>query len=196
LLLQQIGATFELTLVDRNSEGQKSPDYLRLNPTGRIPTLRHDDLVIFESAAICLYLCEQHPEAQLLPPPASAARAHCYQWLIYLTNTLQAALMIYIYPQQHCDPPTHSDAIVRAQESRITAMLSLLNQELGTADYLIDNSLSVCDFFLFMLSLWATNLSKPPLSFDNLNRYLCQLATLPAVIEVCQRESISLAAFD
>lgn len=53
-------------LVDRETEAQKSEQYLALNPMGRIPTLVDADLVLFESPAICLYLAEQHPEAKLI----------------------------------------------------------------------------------------------------------------------------------
>ena len=58
LLLAETHADFSLVLVDRNSNAQKSKEYLKLNPAGRIPTLVHDDLVIFESPAICIYICE------------------------------------------------------------------------------------------------------------------------------------------
>ncbi|WP_348650733.1 glutathione S-transferase N-terminal domain-containing protein [Thalassomonas sp. RHCl1] len=61
MLLKEIGAEHELILVDRKSEQQKSSEYLKLNPTGRIPTLVDGDLVIAESAAICLHLCDSHP---------------------------------------------------------------------------------------------------------------------------------------
>ena len=59
VVLEALGVDYELRLVDRKSNAHKTSDYLRLNPTGRIPTLVHNDLVLFESSAICLYLCEQ-----------------------------------------------------------------------------------------------------------------------------------------
>lgn len=56
MVLAEMGVDFELVLVDRKTNAQKSADYLLLNPTGRIPTLIDQDIVIFESAAICLHL--------------------------------------------------------------------------------------------------------------------------------------------
>ena len=83
-MLEEIGAPFELRLVDRKSEGQKDPDYMKLNPMGRIPTLVDGELVLFESAAICLHLADMHPEAGLVPALGTAQRAHCYKWLMFL----------------------------------------------------------------------------------------------------------------
>ena len=56
LLLVETQADYELKLVDRNANAQKSEEYLKLNPAGRIPTLVHDGLVLFESPAICIYI--------------------------------------------------------------------------------------------------------------------------------------------
>ena len=58
LLLAETHAEYSLKLVDRGSNAQKSKEYLKLNPAGRIPTLVHGDLVLFESPAICIYICE------------------------------------------------------------------------------------------------------------------------------------------
>jgi glutathione S-transferase len=67
ILLNEIGTSFELALVDRSSDAQRSAAYLRLNPNGRIPTLVDDDLVIYETAAIVLHLVDRFPEANLAP---------------------------------------------------------------------------------------------------------------------------------
>ena len=67
ILLEEAGCDFELVLVDRKLERQKSVEYLRLNPNGRIPVLVSGELVLFESAAICLYIADLFPEARLVP---------------------------------------------------------------------------------------------------------------------------------
>ena len=60
ILLEEIGADYELVLVDRNKNEQKSPAYLKLNPAGRIPVLVDGGLVLYEAAAICLHLADRH----------------------------------------------------------------------------------------------------------------------------------------
>jgi glutathione S-transferase len=195
LVLVEMGVDFELILVDRKSSQQKSADYLRLNPTGRIPTLVETnadskETVIFESAAICLYLCENNPQCNLVPKHSNE-RAKFFQWLFYLNSSLQPELMVYFYPQKHTTDQ-NIRAIVEAQEIRISEMFSLIDKELENKEFLVGSSVSVCDYFLFMLSHWASGLSKPPLSFPELGRYLRKISKREAVISVCKTEGTSL----
>ena len=72
--LEEIGRPFEIRKVERNENGLSPPDYLAVNPLGRVPALVDDDgLVLWESAAITIHLADKHPEAKLLPPPGPAA---------------------------------------------------------------------------------------------------------------------------
>ena len=62
MLLEEIGAKHELVLVERATNSQKSPQYLKINPTGRIPALEDGSLTLFEAAAIVLHIADAHPE--------------------------------------------------------------------------------------------------------------------------------------
>ncbi|HEY0845691.1 MAG TPA: glutathione S-transferase N-terminal domain-containing protein [Noviherbaspirillum sp.] len=79
MLLEELGVPYELVLVDREQNAHKQADYLKLNPTGRIPVLIDRDLVLFETAAICLHLVDRHPEAGLAPAVGTAERAEFYK---------------------------------------------------------------------------------------------------------------------
>lgn len=193
---QKLDVDFELVLVDRKLDAQKSADYMLLNPAGRIPTLVDGDLVVFESAAICMHLCEQNPQAKLMPEIGDPDRPLCHQWLMYLTNTLQAELMIYFYPQKYVTDKAVCAEIVTVQQTRIADCLQLLDDALAGKDYLVGNRVGVCDYFLLMLAIWADEIEKPPLSFANLKRYLCQLVKLDAVQAVCKKENIGLDEYE
>lgn len=194
-VLEQIKANFELVLVDRKSNAQKSAEYLALNPTGRIPTLVDSGQAISESSAICIHLAESHPQANLIPELGNADRPKFFQWIMYLTNTVQAELMLYFYPQNHSDEQANLPAIVATQEQRLIEMLTLLDQELARKDYLVGSQLTVCDFYLFMLSVWADELKQPPLAFEHLSKYLKKMAKLEAVRKVCAKENLSLTDY-
>ncbi|TQV88317.1 glutathione S-transferase family protein [Aliikangiella coralliicola] len=194
-VLEELGVDFELLLVDRKSNAQKSADYMALNPTGRIPTLVDGDLILFESPAICIYLAEKHPESHLIPKQGSAERALFFQWMMYLTNTLQAELMLYFYPQRHTNAENTATQIAEAQEQRITEIFALLDSELKNRDYLVGDNLTVCDHFLMMLAVWADEIKKPPLQFENLSRYLKKLSRRKAIKHVCEKENLSLAEY-
>ena len=81
ILLEELGIEYQRILVDRTQNAQKMTAYLQLNPNGLIPVLVDGDLVIYESAAICLHLCDTHPQARFAPDVGTPERAHFYKWL-------------------------------------------------------------------------------------------------------------------
>ncbi|MDO8372736.1 MAG: glutathione S-transferase family protein, partial [Polaromonas sp.] len=131
IVLEEIGVPYQRVLVDRLQNAHKAPEYLKLNPNGLIPVLVDGDLVLYETAAICLHLSDRHPEAGLVPPLGTAERAHFYKWLMWLTNTLQATLMTYFYPERSVAAGNAAGAVeVKAQaEAKIGAMLDQLDAE-------------------------------------------------------------------
>ena len=82
MLLEELGVPFELKRVARDVGAHKQPEYLQLNPNGLIPVLVDGDLVLYETAAICLHLVDTHPAAGLAPSVGTAERAHFYKWLV------------------------------------------------------------------------------------------------------------------
>lgn len=193
-VLESLNLEFEAILLDRRSNAHKSAEYLALNPSGKIPTLVNKTLVITESAAICLYLAEQHPQSNLVPPVSAPERALCYQWLMFLTNTLQAEIMIAEYPSRYVEPEKESHLIAN-QGKRIEALLIQIDKQLANNKYLIGEQLSICDYYLFMLAIWADEQKSPPLSFQHFSRYLKEMAQQEAVIKVCHKEGFSLADY-
>src|SRR6201988_4904188 len=111
-VLEELGLSYDLVLGDRAKNAQKSQDYLKINPNGRIPTLVDGDLVLFEAAAIVLHLVDQHPEAGLAPKVGTPARAKFYQWMTFLTNSLQEELMIWQYPERLTGDDAAATAVV------------------------------------------------------------------------------------
>jgi glutathione S-transferase len=195
LLLVETQVDYALRLVDRSSNAQKSERYLKLNPSGRIPTLVHDDLVLFESTAICIYICELDTSSRFMPPLGDSNRPLFFQWLAYLNNTLQAEYMLWRYSETHTTDAKSIAGIKAAQDQRLTGILTLLDEELGKKRFLLGDKISACDHFLFMLALWCENLSRPTASFANLLRFMCELSQRPAVQRVCDIENISLSCY-
>ncbi len=195
MLLAEMQLDYELVLVDRKTEAQKNSEYLKLNPTGRIPTLVIEGEPIYESAAICLFLCERHPEKNMMHAAGSIERARFYQWLSYLNASLQPELMVYFYPQKHTAATSGYEEIKQAQENRVTQMFALIDQELKGKTFLLGDKISACDFVLFMLLHWGSGLKQPPLSFPNLGRYLRAMAQRESIKSVCAIEGTSLGAY-
>ena len=165
---------------------------MKLNPAGRIPTLVHDELVLFESPAICIYICELDAESRFIPPAGHPDRPLFFQWLTYLNNTLQAEYMFWRYADRHSPDAKCVEGIRAAQEPRLAGIPTLLDQELAGKPFLLGNTLSGCDHFLFMLSLWCENLPRSPTSYSNLHRFMGEMSSRPAVQKVCEIEDIDL----
>jgi Glutathione S-transferase len=194
-LLHHVKADYELLLVDKTSNAQKSADYLKLNPAGRIPTLVVDEQPIFESPAICMHICELHPESKLMPPIGHSQRPLFYQWLAFLNNTLQAELMVRYYPHRYTNDEATIPNVVAAQDDRIADALSIINDQLEHNEYLLGDKLTACDYFLFMLSEWSLLIEKSPLTFEYLAAYLKRLCSNPTIKAVCDMEEIDLTPF-
>ena len=193
MMLEEIGKEYQLVLVDRAIDAQKSGEYLKINPNGRIPTLVNGDLVLFESAAIVLYLADQHPEAGLAPAVGTAERAKFYQWLTFLTNSLQEELMIWQYPDRLAGTNVAAVEIVtRGAEARASAYLDVIEQHLkANGPFFLGDRLSAGDFYLVMLSRWARPMARPPRSRPAIARLLDKLTALPSVRRAYEREGIT-----
>lgn len=191
-VLEALTLDFELVLVDRKANAQKSDAYLALNPQGKIPTLVEGDLVLFETSAICIHLAESVPSSNLMPQVGTQERAKCLQWMMYFTNTLQAETMMYFYPDRYAKTNEGALSISEIAEQRMTGIWTMINTELEGKSFLLGENISVCDFFLFMLAVWSDELKKPPLAYGTISGYLKNLAKQPAIIKVCEKEGLSL----
>lgn len=193
MVLEELGQAHELVLVDRGKNGQKSREYLAINPNGRIPTLVDGERVLFEAAAIVLYLVDQHPEGNLAPRIGTPERAKFYQWLIFLTNSLQEELMIWQYPDRLSGAEAAATDIVRrGAERRAGAYLDVIEQHLeANGPLFLGDKLTAADFYLVMLARWARPMSSPPRSRPNIARLLDMVTALPAVRRAYEREGVT-----
>ena len=89
-MLEEIGQPYHTELVDYATT-MKAPNYLAINPMGKVPSLRHGDTIVTEGAAICAYLADAFPEAGLAPPPGDRLRGPYYRWLFFAAGPVEAA---------------------------------------------------------------------------------------------------------
>lgn len=196
IVLEEIGMPYQRVLVDRMQNAHKAPDYLRFNPNGLIPVLVDGGLVMYETAAICLHLCDTHPEAALAPPLGTAERAHFYKWLIWLTNTLQASLITYFYSERSVAPGNAGGAAeVKAQaEVKIGSMLDQLDAELARhgGPWFAGEKYSALDAYVLTLCRWTRNFQSPAArTRPHLGPYLQRMLARPAVLRVFEAEQLA-----
>lgn len=196
LLLQEMGIPFALVLVDRTVDAHKAPAYLALNPNGLIPALTDGDLVLYETAAICLHLCDTYPQSGLAPMLGTVERAHFYKWLMWLTNTLQTALIAYFYPHRWVDEG-NADGVAQVKahaQSKIDGMLDQLDAELARhgGPWFMGEAFTALDPYVFTLCRWTRNFSaRPARSLPHVGPYLQRVLARPATQRVMAVEQLS-----
>lgn len=194
-LLNEIGTPFELALIDRATEAHKQPAYLALNPNGLIPVLVDGDLVLYETVAILMHLADRFPDAALAPPLGSAERAHYYKWGFWLSNTLQAMLMHYFYPERMVDAGNSDGTaqVKRAAEARVGPMLDLLGAQFAHGQpWLLGERYSALDPMAFLMCRWTRGFAgRPARAVPALLPYLQRMVERPALRQTIAAEGLA-----
>ena len=195
-LLHEIGVPFRLQLVDRARAEHKGAAYLKLNPNGTIPVLVDDGLVLYETAAIAMHLADRFPQARLAPAVGTAERAQFYKWMVWLTNTLQARLMHYFYPDRLvAEGNAEGAAQVKARaEHDIVGMLQQLDDLLAShsGPWLLGADYGAADVFAAMLGRWTRGFeSRPARDFAQLGPWLQRVIERPALQRTLAGEGLA-----
>lgn len=195
ILLRELGVPFELVVVDRQSGAHKSAAYLKLNPNGLIPVLQDGDLVLYETAAICLHLVDTHPRAGLAPAVGTVERAHFYKWLVWLSATLQSALITYFYPDRCVDAGNSGGAeqVMVHARTKIGDMLAQIDAQLAShgGPWLLGERYSALDPYAFMLCRWTRGFStRPARDYAHIGPYLARVLARPAVAKAVEVEQL------
>lgn len=90
-MLEEVGQPYETVLLEYGTT-MKAPDYLAINPMGKVPAIKHGDTVVTEGAAICAYLADVFPDAGLAPPPGNLLRGPYYRWMFFAAGPVEAAV--------------------------------------------------------------------------------------------------------
>lgn len=191
-MINEIGAPAEFILVDDEKNEQKSAAYMKLNPHARVPTLIYDDgKVMYESAAICQFLTERHPEAKLAPALGHADRPLYLQWMAYLTNTPQEALMQWWHAENYLDSAADQAKLKAKAEERLGKMWTFLDGELAKkGPNLCGGTFYACDYFLVMLIRWTRSMPKPGHTYPHLNALVKATMARPAYAKMLKDQGI------
>lgn len=199
IVLEELGVPYERLTVDREAREHKSPAYLALNPNGLIPVLQDGALVVYETAAIALHLADTHPHAALMPAVGTPERAHAYQWLIWLTNALQATLLVYYYPERWVAEGNAGGAaeVQGRAEARIGGLLDQLEAECARrgGPWFLGEHLSVLDAYVFTLCHWTAGWPAGTAMRPSLHAYLQRVLQRPAVQRVLVTEGTQAPYF-
>jgi glutathione S-transferase len=190
-LLIELGVAHELRQLDFARGEQKSPEYLAINPAGRVPALLLDGQVLTESAAIAMHLADLHPQAGFAPVPGTAARGDYYRWMCFCVYTLMPAYRSWFYPHEPAGE-AHSEAVKQRAREQLEAAWQQVADQLSVAGpYLLGEKLSAVDFMLTMLMRWSRNMPRPSDRWPVLAAHAACMKARPAFAEMYRREGIT-----
>jgi glutathione S-transferase len=178
--LRELGVDFEFVPVNLMAGEHQRPEFLALNPAGKVPVLVDGDLAIPESAAIVLYLAEKHPEKGLMPTNLKQ-RAQVYRWVMFAMTELEQPLWrmvkhTFLYPEDKRLPQD-----IELARADFTAMAAVLERHMEGRQFIVGDRITVADCVTAYLMDWA-NEHHLLEGFPNLSAYLKRMyarATAP-----------------
>ncbi len=141
--LEEAGIAYNLKEIDMRAKEHKSPEYLKINPNGKVPALTDGDLTLFESMAINFYIAEAY-KSELLGKDIPA-KALVRQWSFWAVSELQSPL-IEIFIQKVFIPEEKRDhKIIETSLNKLPNLFNILNSALNEKKYLVENQFSLAD---------------------------------------------------
>ena len=174
-MLEEVGQPYRTELLDYGTT-MKAPAYLAINPMGKVPAIRHGDIVVTEGAAICAYLADAFPEARLAPLPGDRLRGPYYRWLFFAAGPLEAAVsnkaMGFVVPEER-------ERMIGY--GRLEQVIDALEAAVSHGEYLVGDSFTAADVYVgshIDFGMQFGTIEKRP-AFE---RYRQRLSTRPAAL--------------
>jgi glutathione S-transferase len=176
-MLQELGVDFQAVSVDLTAGEHRRPEFLELNPAGKVPVLVDGDRVLNESVAIVLYLADKYPERGLMPADLRL-RAEAYRWMLFALTELEQPLWriarhTALYPPQDRLP---ADAALARRD--FLPMAAVLEQHLKDRTYVAGDRLTAADFVVAYTLDWADEAQLLG-EFPALRAYLARMYARP-----------------
>ena len=193
VLLEEIGKPYDLQKIDGAKQEQYGPDFVKLNPKSKVPTLQRDDgSVLTEFPAIATWLARKNPEKGLLPSDADG-EASALEAMDYAVSTMHMQGFSRMFRPANYAPTEADHDTVKARGKEIMEKgLSLMDKALEGKEYLT-GKFSIADAALFYVEFWASGRMKMPLP-KNCAAHYERMKSRPAVKRVLEQEGLAAAA--
>ena len=170
-MLEEVGADYEQVILDYGTT-MKGPDYLAVNPMGKVPAIVHRGQVVTEGAAICAYLADAFPEAGLAPHEEE--RAAYYRWLFFAAGPVESAITNKFLKVEVAD-----DQRAMAGYGSYDQVVDVLDREIATRDFVCGDRFTAADVYFGSQIIWGVNFGSLP-KRDSFMPYVERLTARPA----------------
>lgn len=186
-MLEEVGQPYETVVLDYATT-MKSADYLAINPMGKVPAIRHGETAVTEGAAICAYLADAFPQAQLAPPSGDKLRGPYYRWLFFGAGPVEA-----MASNQAMGWVAPADKRAMLGYGSREAVLDALEQAVGKREYLAGDRFTAADLYIGAQIGWGLQfgtIDKRP-AFE---AYAGRMLSRPAAVRAREIDDALIAA--
>jgi glutathione S-transferase len=188
LALEMSGLEYEARRVDFAKNEQRSPEFLAINPKGRVPALATEHGVLTENPAILVYICQRRPEANLAPLGDPFAFARLQSFNSYLSSTVHVAHAHRYRGYRWADAPDAIEAMKQKVPQNMRDCFRLIEEELLQGPWVMGATLSVADLYLFTIGRWLPGDEVDINEFPRVADHAKRIQDLPAVQRVLARQ--------
>jgi glutathione S-transferase len=189
IALEEVGAAYSTVRVDFATTQQQSPEYLRINPKGRVPALITDRGILTETPAMLAFVAQSFPTAKLAPIDDPFAFARAQEFNAYLCSTLHIAHAHRMRGHRWVD--ADDKAAIAAMQKKVpqsvTACFDLIEKEMLKGPWVMGEHYTICDPYLFTLAQWleadGVDPARIPRVIDHRHRVGERTATRKAIAE-------------
>lgn len=186
ILLEELGADYQLQVVNMKTGEQRQSTYLAINPMGKVPAVRHGDALVTEQVAVFLYLADLYPEANLAPPPSDMRRGPYLRWMAFYGSCFEPALIDRAMKREAAAAST-------SPYGDFDTMFKTLTDQLGRGPYLLGDRFSAVDVLWGTALTWTTKFGLVP-ETPVIRAYMDRVNARPAVARVRQIDAELAAA--
>lgn len=181
IALEEAGAAFEPVRIDFSRNEQRQGDYLRINPKGRVPALATQKGILTETPAILFYIAQTHPAAKLAPLDDPFALGRIQAFNSYLCSTVHVAHAHRLRGNRWADDPVALADMKRKVPQSVGDCFSLIETEMFAGPFVMGETLTICDPYLYTLATWLEGDGVDPARFPKILAHRERMAARPAV---------------
>lgn len=180
-LLEELGAPYELKVINLKAGEQRQSAYLAINPLGKVPAIRHRGALVTEQVAIFLYLADQFPATGLTPPIGAATRGPYLRWMVYYAACYEPALVDQAMKREPAP-------LAMSTYGNFDSMLGTVVAQLAGSPYLLGDSVSAADILWGMALQWGTMFKIVPTT-PVIANYVARVTARPSFAKVAAMDA-------
>ena len=191
IALEEAGAAFETRWVDFGAAEQTKPEYLKINPKGRVPALVTEHGVLTETPAILAYIAQRYPEAGVAPLDDPFAFAELQAFMSYLCATVHVAHAHRARGYRWADDPAAFEAMKKKVPQSVGACFALIEKGMLRGPWVMGDAYTIADPYLFTLARWMEVDGVDPNAFPRVLDHRDRMAERPAVRRALNSEGLA-----